>query len=168
MIKIINNFFTDTDLLYIKNYTTGAFFTPKYFDDAKNKTRETYYGLRHDLINSPKLLKKIIKIGEEKFNIKILKVHDSSGIDRRKVEIFQPHKDTLAKLNLLVMLQGPTAINNGTVFYTDNDTDIHIGFKENRAVLFPSNYMHSPSVNKEEEIERTTTTLFITEYISND
>lgn len=168
MIKIINNFFTDKDLLSIKNYLTSAFFIPQHFEMAKEKTPETYYGMRHHFKYCPDLFKKMIDIGQKKFNIKILETSLNSGIDKRKVDKFQPHIDNTTGLNLLVMLEGPTSVNNGTVFYTnDCETDIHIGFKENRAVLFPSNYMHSPSVNKEIEVERTVSTIFITEYEFN-
>jgi hypothetical protein len=168
MIKIINNFFTEEELSNVKNYITNAFFTPQHYEFAKEKTRETYFGLRHHFEHCPSLLEKMIKIGEEKFNIKILKTHPASGIDKRKVEIFQPHQDINSRLNLMVMLEGPTSINNGTVFYTDNNTDIHIGFRENRAVLFPADYTHSPSVNEEKKVERTVSSIFITEYEFNN
>ena len=62
------------------------------------------------------------------------------------------------------MISGPTALTNGIVFYTDNTLDMHIGFKENRAVLFPSNKLHSPHANKESNITRYSATLFIKDY----
>ena len=45
--------------------------------------------------------------------------------------------------------------------YTNNKLDVHIGFNENRAVLFDSNILHSPLVDK--DIWRTTATIFIKE-----
>ena len=93
----------------------------------------------------------------------------------RQLNMFKPHKDN-AKMNMLFMIDGPVAINNGTVFYTpsngpDDDApdrnyeiDMHVGFKPNRAILFPSNKMHSASVSEIKNIKRYTATLFIAEY----
>ncbi len=41
-----------------------------------------------------------------------------SGIDIRNLDHFVPHQDS-AKVNVLVMLKGPTAVANGTVFIQD-------------------------------------------------
>ena len=66
------------------------------------------------------------------------------------------------------MLKGPTAVTNGTVFYTGPvnkcDLDIHVGFRENRAILFPSNWVHSNHASNVPNLKRYTASLFITEY----
>jgi hypothetical protein len=62
------------------------------------------------------------------------------------------------------MISGPTAVTNGTVFYTDGELDIHVGFRENRAVMFPSQHVHSPHVSKVPNLKRYTATLFIQDY----
>ena len=62
------------------------------------------------------------------------------------------------------MLDGIVAVTNGTVFYTDKELDIHVGFRPNRAVLFPSNIYHSAHANKFKGQRRYTSTLFIEEY----
>ena len=62
------------------------------------------------------------------------------------------------------MISGPTAVTNGIVFYTKGELDIHIGFRENRAVLFPSNWIHSPHKSEVVNLKRYTATLFIEDY----
>ncbi len=73
---------------------------------------------------------------------------------------------TAAALRPLTTLAGsvPIGVSTGTVFYTDGELDIHIGFRPNRAVLFPSNYYHSPHKCELKGIRRYTSTLFIEEY----
>jgi hypothetical protein len=87
-------------------------------------------------------------------------------VDIRNLDSFKPHVDSINGniLNLLIMINGPTAVTNGTVFYTDNELDIHVGFRENRAVLFPSDKVHSPHASNVANLVRHTATLFIREF----
>ena len=62
------------------------------------------------------------------------------------------------------MLKGPTAVTNGTVFYTQGELDIHVGFRENRAILFPSNWVHSPHRSEVKNLKRYSASLFIEDY----
>ena len=62
------------------------------------------------------------------------------------------------------MIYGPTAVTNGTVFYTDNQLDIHVGFRPNRAVMFPSNKLHSQHASDVKNLIRYTSTLFVDNY----
>ena len=56
--------------------------------------------------------------------------------------MYQPHTDTcVSKMNLYLQIEGGTKLNHGLGFYTDNNLNIHIGFKENRAVLFDSSLL---------------------------
>ena len=49
-----------------------------------------------------------------------------------------------------------------TFIYSNNELDIHAGFRPNRAVLFPSNWIHSSNVCAESKsLPRYTATLFI-------
>ena len=41
-------------------------------------------------------------------------------------------------------MHGPESINNGTGFYKDNELNIHVGFKPNRAIFFSSDVWHTP------------------------
>jgi|TARA_R110002020_G_scaffold302686_1_gene518107 hypothetical protein len=165
VIKIIDNFFEDILFKNIKNHvTTKLFFTPRYFE-GREHTVKNYYGSRFLFSNDKNLLDTFIKQTETKFKIKINKVNHDCGIDIRNLENFIPHDDVeSAKINILVMLKGPTAVTNGTVFYTDGELDIHVGFKENRAIMFPSNKVHSNHASNIPNLKRYTATLFIEDY----
>ena len=166
-IIIIDNFFDSNMFEKIKYHiTTKLLFTPKYFNNATEKNKDSYYGSRFQLKNDPSLLDTFIQQTNKKFNIKIKKVDDSSGVDIRNLDSFKPHVDSVGGniLNLLIMINGPTAVTNGTVFYTDGELDMHIGFRENRAVLFPSDKVHSPHASNIPNLIRHTATLFIKEF----
>ena len=165
-IIIVDDFFDSNMFEKIKHHvTTKLYFTPRFLEHSTEKNKDSYYGARFQFKNDPSLLDTFIQQTKEKFNIKIKKVHCDSGLDIRNLDRFLPHEDSHAgKLNLLVMINGPTAVTNGTVFYTDNELDIHIGFRENRAVLFPSNKFHSPHASNIPNLVRHTATLFIQEF----
>jgi len=165
MIKIIDDFFEKKDFKKIQDFTLHkAFYSPRFLDNTVEKNKLNFYGNRYPLKNNRNLLQLFIKQSELKFNIKILDLHFDSGIDQRSLDYFRPHIDPNCKINILTMLVGPTAVTNGTVFYTDNELDIHVGFKPNRAVMFPSNRLHSPHASKKPNLIRYTSTLFIEDY----
>ena len=164
MIKIIDNFFEDNLFLNIKNHvTTKLIFTPRYLDDKKEKNKENYYGSRFILNNDKNLLNVFTKQAEKKFNIKIKKLSEDSGVDLRNLDHFKPHTDAF-KINVLIMLSGPEAVTNGTVFYTKDQLDIHVGFRENRAIFFPSNWVHSNHASNVPNLRRYTATFFVIDY----
>ena len=163
MIKIIDNFFDNKTFKNIQNHiTTKIFFTPRYFDGKEN-TIENYYGSRFILSNDKALRDTFVKQAENKFNIKIKKIGPDSGIDLKNADRFLPHTDK-GKFNILIMLKGPRAVTNGTVFYTEKELDMHIGFMENRAIMFPSNKYHSAHAINIPNLKRYTATLFIEDY----
>ncbi len=167
MITIINDFFKEDKLKEVVNYTkNNIFFTPKYFEDTVEKSKENFYGHRFNLNKDKNLLDTFVKQSEKKFNIKIKKVHEDCGIDLRNLDRFFPHTDNFygIKYNILIMLDGPIGVTTGTVFYTDDQLDIHVGFRPNRAVLFPSSYYHCAHKSDIENLKRYTATIFITEY----
>ena len=174
MIKIVDNFFDDKKFLHIINHiTTKLVFTPSYSNDYDKDTNvenmEHYYDNRFFFEDDVNLLNVFTKQAEEKFKIKINSVANGSGVDLKNLDSFKPHTDSnIAKLNILIMLHGPIAVTNGTVFYTDGELDIHVGFRPNRAILFPSNYYHSPHASSQEGIRRYTATLFIDNYKTKD
>jgi hypothetical protein len=101
--------------------TTKLFFTPRYFADATEKNKDSYYGSRFQLKNDPSLLDTFIQQTNKKFNIKIKKVDDSSGVDIRNLDSFKHTDDIAGKINLLIMINGP---NEWHCFLH------HIGFKK--------------------------------------
>tara|TARA_R110000822_G_scaffold223542_1_gene356721 strand:- start:21 stop:521 length:501 start_codon:yes stop_codon:yes gene_type:complete len=164
MIKIINNFFDDKLFSDVQNHVTTKLHYFPVFLKGKEKNKENYYGNRFFLANDKSLFDTFVKQAEEKFKIKIKKIGEDSAIDQRNLNHFKPHQDEGAKINVLVMLKGPTAVTNGTVFYSENELDIHIGFRENRAVLFPSNWVHSQHASNVPNLRRFTASLFIEDY----
>jgi|TARA_R100000030_G_C3187402_1_gene107486 hypothetical protein len=164
VIKIIDNFFEEIQLKKIQNHVQKLPFTPRYYPDEP-QGKESYYGARFNFSQDLDLLKFFTNQAENKFKIKIKDIHEDSGIDIRNLDHFKPHNDDkLGVANILVMLKGPRAVTNGTVFYTDKELDMHIGFKENRSVLFPSNVFHSSHASNVPNVRRYTATLFVKKY----
>jgi len=165
VIKILDNFFDEDVLNKIqKHITTKIYYIPKWFE-GQEKTKENHYGDRFLLGNDPELKETFVKQAENKFKIKIIDINADSGIDLRNLDHFKPHTDTnLANINILIMLYGPVAVTNGTVFYNEDGLDIHIGFRPNRAVLFPSDWVHSQHASEDKGIRRYTSTLFVKDY----
>jgi hypothetical protein len=166
MIKILDDFFEEKDFKTVQDFALNrAFYSPCFLEGTTEKNKENFYGNRWYFTYDPAIKKIFIKQVEKKFNIKINKIQHSSGIDQRNLDHFIPHTDVnISKLNALIMISGPTAVTNGTVFYTKGELDIHIGFRENRAVLFPSNWTHSPQKSEIVNLRRYTATLFIENY----
>ena len=167
VIKIIDNFFEETLFSNIKNHIVNKlFYEPRYLPNTIEKNKDTYYGSRFTLSSDLKLLETFIKQSEKKFKIKINNTHEDSGVDIRNLDHFIPHIDseTGAKINILVMINGPTAVTNGTVFYQKGELDIHVGFRENRAILFPSDWVHSAHATNVPDLIRHTVSLFVTDY----
>jgi len=176
VIKIIDNFFDEDVLKKVQHHIiNNIYYTPKWFE-GESKTKQNHYGDRFFLNNDPEFKDIFVKRAEDKFKIKIKTLDQNSGIDLRNLDHFKPHIDnTIAQINILIMLYGPVAIENGTVFYhvdkeLNNDCessyelDIHVGFRPNRAVLFPSNWLHSQHASKTKGVRRYTSTLFVTDY----
>jgi hypothetical protein len=165
VIKIINNFFKkdkyDQVIHHIKH---NVRFTPRFFKDSTEKIKENYYGDRFNLDQDKNLYNTFIKQAEKKFKLKINKTYDS-GIDLRNLSTWQSHVDSKnSKINILIMLDGPIGVTTGTCFFTDNELDIHVGFRPNRAVMFPSDYVHSPHKSDIKNMRRYTATLFVSDY----
>ena len=173
MIKIIDNFFNDKDLKRVQDFALNkAFYTPCFFDHAIEKNQESHYGNRFYINTDSELKNLFITQAELKFNLKNLKINKTSGIDQRNLNHFKPHTDSGPPnwiiSNILIMLSGPTAVTNGTVFYVGEENncslDMHVGFRENRAILFPSDKIHSQHASKTPNLKRYTATLFVTDY----
>ena len=170
MIKIIDNFFEEKDLKEVQYFAlNNAHYTPCFFDNTTEKSPKTHYGNRWPFPPKSKILDLFLSQTENKFKIKIKEIHSNSGIDQRNLNHFKPHIDeSVAKVNILIMISGPTAVTNGTVFYYKNmdqcELDIHVGFRENRAIMFPSTWIHSQHKSNVPNLRRYTSTLFIKNY----
>ena len=61
---------------------------------------------------------------------------------------FAPHVDNMGKYQVLIYLIGDETVNNGTGFYKPDkegnlNLNTHIGFRENRAILFTKDNYHA-------------------------
>jgi hypothetical protein len=168
VIRVEDNFFDEKMFTNIKQHvTTKLIFEPRYYDNEE-RTKENFYGSRFDWSKDKNLLDIFVKQAEKIFNLNIKKlVTPAGGIDIRNLDHFKPHID-VGKLNILIMLAGPTAVTNGTVFYygpEDNcELDIHVGFRENRAVVFPADLVHSQHASTVPNLRRYTASVFVEDY----
>jgi len=169
VIRVEDNFFDEKTFTRIKQHvTTKLIFEPRYFDDTE-RTKENFYGSRFDWGKDKKLLDIFVKQAEKTFRLNIKQLGVLGGIDLRNLDHFKPHTDVeVGKLNILVMIAGPTAVTNGTVFYYGRehkcDLDIHVGFRENRAVIFPSDKIHSQHASVVPNLRRYTASIFVKDY----
>jgi hypothetical protein len=166
VIQIEDSFFDEKMFTYIrKHVTTKLIFKPSYFEEDKGKkAKENFYGNRFDWEHDKDLLDIFVKQAEKTFRLNIKKlVNPPGGVDLRNLDALKPHYD-FGKLNILVMLAGPTAVTNGTVFYTDTQLDIHVGFRENRVVIFPSSKYHCSNVSAVPNLRRYTASIFVEDY----
>jgi hypothetical protein len=162
MIYILDNFLEESFFNYLKNFSKSNYvrYSPRYFDNTTEKTIQNTYGIRHNLSEDDEIIINIKNKCLEKFKYNIIKISEC-GLDKRNLILFKPHTDEkLGIMNFYLQVEGETNLNRGIGFYTnDNNLDIHVGFKENRAVLFKSNIVHTPLVD--EKVWRTTLTCFI-------
>ena len=166
MIRVEDNFFDEKMFAHIKKHvTTKLIFEPRYFDNTEI-AKENFYGSRFDWSKDKNLLDIFVKQAEKTFRLNIKQLAtDPGGIDLRNLDHFKPHTDIdLGKLNILVMISGPTAVTNGTVFYTDTQLDTHVGFRENRAIIFPSDKVHSQHASAVPNLRRYTASIFVKDY----
>jgi hypothetical protein len=169
MIQIVENFFTDKQLKNVQDFALNkAVYTPKFFPNTTEKNDQNSYGNRFCFFQekSNKLYKLFVNRAKLKFKINILKIKPDSGLDVRKLTIWKFHVD-ISKLNLLVMLHGEENIYKGTVFQTNQrEVSTVVGFKPNRAILFPSKTYHSPhsALNNNFNVYRYSATMFIEKY----
>ena len=45
---------------------------------------------------------------------------------------------------IIIYVRGDEKLNKGTGFYSDNELNTHVGFKQNRAIFWESSVFHSP------------------------
>ena len=144
--KIIvkDNFFKTTTLNQIKNELSTTPFTNR-FNDLKNTIYQKVYF--HQEINSTHFAVKEMHENLKEFNLTYdFEKTESSYWLSSKHKDPTPHND-VNDINCLVYLKGAHLINSGTGFYDKIENDFvlntHIGFKENRAIIFDSKIYHS-------------------------
>ena len=161
MIYIIDNFLNNKNFNDLKAFSKSrkVAYEPKFFKGTKEKTDFNTYGFRYNFSIDSELGHCLKKQCLKKFKYKIIETSEC-GLDKRKLTMYKPHTDdAIAVTNLYLQIEGGSKLNHGIGFYNDNNLNIHVGFKENRAILFNANILHSPLVD--ENIWRTTLTCFI-------
>jgi hypothetical protein len=83
---------------------------------------------------------------ERLFNLKCTDINSQYVLTTKHTEA-KPHIDISHEFNCLIYLKGESIVNNGTGFYDkindDYKLNTHIGFKENRAIIFDPLIYHS-------------------------
>jgi hypothetical protein len=100
------------------------------------------------------VVKEIFNFLHNNFKFK-LKSKEHAYFLSTKHQEMTPHIDELADLNCLIYLKGEEIVNSGTGFFEKQENGAvvlnrHIGFKENRAIIFdPKIYHTSLQYNKD-------------------
>jgi hypothetical protein len=147
-IKIEDNFFDKNTFTKINNEVEGYEYAPP------TKEIIDYNGgcfwFQNDVSKSD-LQNHIIEQLEKITNLKINRQKNciSKFIMSNAQDKARPHVDHAADLQCLIYIKGDQILNNGTLFLdkkeSSYDINAHVGFKENRAIIFSSNNYHSPA-----------------------
>lgn len=142
MIFIKDNFFSD--LIEVKQLLQKVpVYSAQDWENTYNEKINWQGNRSNDLQTSninlfDKIKENIEHSFKNKFKINLMCLHE------RKDERMNPHLDTDGHdTNCLIFISGKKGFCNGTGFYSENELSITVGFQENRALLFPSNYLHS-------------------------
>ena len=104
-------------------------------------------GIKHIWFSSPieKEIQEIVKNKCEKILNKKFKVHFCNYTMLATVEpvVHCDHNDN-CDYQIIIYIKGNTNLHKGTGFYLNGELNTHIGFNENRAVLWHANTFHSP------------------------
>jgi len=145
-IIVKDNFFTKDVLKNIYDDISKLKFKNRYVEN-KNNEDDIYLKIYFQVILDKKhfavqqVLKNVENLIEEK-----LKIGGNYYFLSTKHKEATPHKDG-SDVNCLIYLKGKELINSGTGFYDINNNECnlntHVGFKENRAIIFDSKIMHA-------------------------
>jgi len=144
-IIIIDNFFEQSILDLIKKDISNLNFTNRSVtvsEEEKGLYQKIYFDVKLHLKHFA-VEEVIKKLNNLSFNIKNIK---SYYFLSTKQKLATPHSDE-HNLNCLIYLKGNYFVNNGTGFYDligdEYQLNTHVGFKENRAIIFDSKIFHS-------------------------
>ena len=156
-IFVQDNFFDLDTLNKIQQEVTSTEFGIREKSDVNNELASSRYYFEHPLSTESDVAKEVTKLIQKYFYRKVdtynkEKPHQINYFLSNPKEAI-PHKDTPhpeldIDYNCLIYLKGEHLLNNGTGFYENINNQLqlntHIGFKENRAILFNGNIYHSP------------------------
>jgi hypothetical protein len=169
-IIIKDNFFEETLFQKIKIELSHLHFINRSLDIDKT-SKNTYQKIYFHHILTPKhhVVKEVKKHIKKTYKINPIKMKSFYFLSPPN-KTPTPHTDTKDCINFLIYLKGNKLINNGTGFYEENkklnsfDLHTHIGFKENRSIMFSGNKMHSSLQFNDNSSGRYVMTNFIYEY----
>lgn len=142
-IIVQDNFFTKKMLNKIKIDLKYQKFTNRFTEKNNSVNQKIYFNV--NLTQDHPVVLETKKILKEKFNLSCSSINSHYFLSTKHKEA-TPHRD-LSECNCLIYLQGNPLLNSGTGFYDKiNDTyhlNSHIGFKENRAIIFDSTIHHA-------------------------
>tara|TARA_Y100000004_G_C8737159_1_gene336754 strand:+ start:57 stop:590 length:534 start_codon:yes stop_codon:yes gene_type:complete len=116
---------------------------------VEEKDKNIYQKIYFSVLLNPNhfAVKEVVRKLKEDYLLDLLG-HEHSYFLSTKHEKSTPHED-IVDVNCLIYLKGEKILNSGTAFYDyekeNNQYTInrHIGFKENRAIIFDSKILHS-------------------------
>ena len=134
--KIYDEIMLDlSNLKFTNRYSTVS-------EEDKNIYQKTYFDVPLDT-NHFAVQEVFKKLKEYGFNLSFCEHTYFLSTKHKKPS---PHNDA-ADLNCLIYLKGKEIVNSGTGFYDQHDSILrlnrHIGFKENRAIIFDSKIYHA-------------------------
>ena len=144
-IIIQDNFFSKKILDKIKIDLSHSKFSNR-FNTYKNTIYQKIY-FNIELENKHPVVIETIKNLKKKFNLSCSTISSNYFLST-KHEQATPHDDRPHEYNCLIYLKGNSLVNNGTGFYDKISEDkyelnTHVGFKENRAIVFDSKIYHT-------------------------
>ena len=159
-IYIQDNFFEKNIFKEIKNKINTYSYSPPPLKRIKDYGG--CYWFEHNLPRGCDVQKVVIKTLQEKMNLSVdedFKSDDTDVVECESKFIMpnaqdgaRPHVDP-CQLQCLVFIKGEEIIKNGTLFFDDAQVgkdkkfniNTHVGFKENRGIVFSSNNLHAPA-----------------------
>jgi hypothetical protein len=115
-------------------------------EDAKNLSQKIYFDVPLD--NNHFAVKEVLKKLFENYSLDLLNYEHSYFLSTKHKEA-TPHNDPHSDVNCLIYLKGESFLNSGTAFYDYDEEknqytiNKHVGFKENRAIIFDSSIFHA-------------------------
>ena len=142
-IIIQDNFFKKDILNKIKIDISRLNFTNRYNQHSNTIYQRIYFNV--ELNFNHFAVQEVIK-NLKKHDIEVKNILPFYFLSTKHKEA-TPHEDSLNNINCLVYLKGKNFLNSGTGFYDkkgeEYELNSHVGFKENRAIIFDSDIYHS-------------------------
>ena len=144
-IIIQDNFFSKKILDKIKIDLFNSKFYNRFNTHKNTVYNKIYFNV--ELENKHPVVIETIKNLKKKFNLSCSTISSNYFLSTKHKQA-TPHNDEYFEYNCLIYLKGNSLVNNGTGFYDKISKDkyelnTHVGFKENRAIVFDSKIYHT-------------------------